>query len=98
MACSYLSATGMGEASGAACWTPPSMACLPLEIESPSTTQPGMYLRPHAAPLNLPIMPVVPPQCPVAARSIQEPALDLTTSSTILKSHLPSPPSDDEAE
>ncbi|CAB3251378.1 unnamed protein product [Arctia plantaginis] len=93
MACSYLSTTGMSsEASGAACWTPPAMGCMAPEMEGPSSMQPPMYLRPQTVPLSLPPAPLT--LCPGPS---QEPALDLSTS-TALKSRLPSPPSDDEAE
>lgn len=92
MTCSYLSTGMTSKVSGAACWTPPSMGCMVPEMEGPSIMQPPMYLRPPTGALCLQPAPMT--LCPEPS---QEPALDLSTSSS-LKPHLPSPASDDEAE
>lgn len=78
------------EASGAACWTPPAMGCPPV-VEGPSSMPPP-YIRPHSL-LSLQTMPA-----PVVPGPSQEPALDLSKPSSSLKSHLPSPASEDGAE
>lgn len=99
MSCSFLSAAGMApESSGAACWTPPSMSCLP-GMEGPSSMMPP-YVRPPSL-LGLPCMPAPPTFAPAAAGApgpSHEPALDLTKPSSSLKCHLPSPASDGETE